>query len=118
MTVDSKLPPHLRERDTEEERQLITELVNRGYPVSRKADFHIKILDVNYYFPRGRIVTDPCICHKDKGFEALLTLLEKMYPRPARRYSSSKSKTWDRSGKSETLDESGMKILTLTLTKD
>lgn len=109
MNGKSKLTRLFREHDTEEQREQIAELVNRGYHVERKSPYHVKILDVNYYFPKGTITIDPATRHKDRGLDALLTLLKKKHPRPAQRYSSSKS---------ETLDQSGPETIELILTED
>jgi hypothetical protein len=81
MSDKSKPPQHFGEYDTFDQRQQITELVNRRYPVSRKSRYHVKILDVNYFITTGTITIDPDIRYKHKGFDALLTLLEEKYPR-------------------------------------
>jgi hypothetical protein len=80
MTDKSKYTRHSHEDDTFEQRQQITELVDRRYQVSRKTRHHVKILDVNYFITTGTITIDPDIRYKNKGFDALLTLLEEKYP--------------------------------------
>lgn len=70
------------ETDTALVRSQIRRLVKRRFPVARKTPYHIKIYDVNFYLPRERITIDPSTRHPHRGFDALLELLEKMYPRP------------------------------------
>ena len=43
----------------------------------RKTKWHVKIDDVNYYPHRGTITIDPHTRRSDRGFEALLELLNK-----------------------------------------
>jgi len=65
--------------DTPEQRRQIKELIKLGYPVERKTHAHVKILTVNYFITTGTITIDPCIRHKQKGYDALLKLLREMY---------------------------------------
>lgn len=69
------------EHDTPEQRRQITELEKRGYPISRKTRYHVKILEVNYFITTGTITIDPDIRYKHKGFDALIVLLREKYPR-------------------------------------
>lgn len=81
MIDKSKPKSHFTEYDTFEQRQQITELVERKYSVSRKSRYHVKVLEVNYFITTGTITIDPDVRYKHRGFEALLTLLEEKYPR-------------------------------------
>lgn len=83
MIDKSKPTSHFTEYDTLEQRQQITELVERKYSVSRKSRYHVKVLEVNYFITTGTITIDPDVRYKHRGFEALLTLLEEKYPRRA-----------------------------------
>jgi hypothetical protein len=65
-----------RPGDPAEIRDQIRHLLSLKYYVQRKTDFHIKIGDVNYYPHRGTITIDPSLRHAEKGFKALLALLE------------------------------------------
>lgn len=73
---------NFNEYDTAKEREQITELERRGYDVSRKTRYHVKIGAVNYFITTGTITIDPSERHQHKGFEALLSILENKYPRP------------------------------------
>lgn len=65
-------PPELKEQ--------LRQLVDLNYRVKRMTKYHIKIGEVNY-FTTGTITIDPDTRHKDKGFEALIELLELRYSR-------------------------------------
>jgi hypothetical protein len=79
-TAAAKYEKYFRSIDTAEHRDQIRLLVDRGYPVIRKTDYQIKIRAVNYYLGRGTITIDPCEKYADRGFEALLRLLNEKYP--------------------------------------
>jgi len=46
-----------------------------------KSRYHVKIREVNYFITTGTITVDSGVRCKNKGFDALLSLLEKKYPR-------------------------------------
>jgi hypothetical protein len=81
MSKISKAEQHFSEHDTSEIREQIIELVELRFPVSRKSRYHVKILDVNFFPTKGTITIDPDIRYKEKGFDALVKLLEEKYPR-------------------------------------
>lgn len=66
--------------DPPELRKQLRQLMDLNYRVKRMTKYHIKICEVNY-FTTGTITIDPDVRHRDKGFEALIELLELRYPR-------------------------------------
>ena len=64
-------------RDPGKLRKEIRELVKLGYRVQRCTAYHLKIGPVNYFWSTGKITTDPCERHNEKGFQALLDVLER-----------------------------------------
>ncbi len=69
------MPLHL-DTDPPRWRQEIEELERMGEDVRRCSVHHVKIGDVNYYPSTGRIYIDPCIKYPNKGFKALLHVIE------------------------------------------
>ena len=67
-----------RAGDSSELREQIKELEKRDYKVKRCSEYHLKIGLVNYFWTTGTITTDPDIKHPEKGFDALLDLLQKI----------------------------------------
>jgi hypothetical protein len=65
--------------DADDLKKAITQLKKR-YPVVRKSEHHFKIRAVNYYPSTGRITIDPCQVHSERGYDALYSLLEQLYP--------------------------------------
>lgn len=59
---------------------LITNLIQRKYYVKRTSKHQVKHRAVNYYPSTGTITIDGIGRHPGKGEEALLALLEQMYP--------------------------------------
>ncbi|MDP2227068.1 MAG: hypothetical protein Q8J78_06290 [Moraxellaceae bacterium] len=68
----------IRPCDTPTVRDQIRQLVELKYHVQRKTDHQLKIGPVNYYPVRGTITLDPCERHSERGFTALLELLERV----------------------------------------
>lgn len=63
---------------------LISDLIERKYYVRRASKHQVKHRAVNYYPSTGTITIDGKGRHPGKGPEALLVLLEQMYPRRRR----------------------------------
>lgn len=63
---------------------LISDLIERKYYVKRASKHQVKHRAVNYYPSTGTITIDSVGRHPEKGPEALLSLLEQMYPRRRR----------------------------------
>ena len=62
-------------------RELIWELIRRKRYVRRESKHHIKVRQVNYWPSTGTITIDGEGRHPEKGEQALLTLLDKRYPK-------------------------------------
>jgi hypothetical protein len=67
----------IQPNDSPELRKQIAELRGLGYRVLRYTEYQLKIGPVSYYPTTGRIMIDPAIKHPEKGFDALLELLER-----------------------------------------
>lgn len=67
----------IQPNDSPDLRKQIAELRGLGYRVLRYTEYQLKIGPVSYYPTTGRIMIDPAIKHPEKGFEALLELLDK-----------------------------------------
>ena len=67
----------IQPNDSPELRQQIAELRGLGYRVLRYTEYQLKIGPISYYPTTGRIMIDPAIKHPEKGFDALLDLLNK-----------------------------------------
>lgn len=55
----------------------IEKLEKLGYNVCRCSPFHVKIGPYNWFPTTGKITIDPQSRHPEKGFDALLRLLDK-----------------------------------------
>ena len=63
--------------DSDAVKKVIEDLQQRGYRVDRHSEFHIKIGPVSFWLSgKGKIMVDPCDVQKEKGFDALLDVLE------------------------------------------
>lgn len=67
--------------DCEAVKKVINDLQQRGHFVVRHTKYQIKIGDVNYYLTKGTIMLDPCNVQKEKGFDALLDVLDERAPK-------------------------------------
>src|SRR5450830_1889328 len=54
----------------------IRKLQELGYKMTRPSPHHLKIGSTNYFPSTGTITTYPCYRHIERGFEALLRILE------------------------------------------
>lgn len=57
-------------------RKQIKTLLDRGYRVVRCSVHQLKIGEISYYPGKGTIMVDPTTRHREKGFDALLDLLD------------------------------------------
>jgi hypothetical protein len=73
-----KAPSAVLPEDSPLLREQIEELERLAYSVQRCTRHHVKIGPVNFYPSRGKITIDPDSRHPEKGFEALLRLLDGM----------------------------------------
>lgn len=70
--------------DTLRTYELIRELINMKFFVWRPSKYHIKHGDVNFWPSTGTITVDNVGRHPEKGKEALIALLQQMYPKGRR----------------------------------
>jgi hypothetical protein len=54
----------------------ILKLKKLGYKMTRPSRHHLKIGSINYFPSTGTITSDPCYRHTERGFEALLRILD------------------------------------------
>lgn len=70
--------------DTPRTYELIRELIDLKFFVWRPSKYHIKHGDVNFWPSTGTITIDNVGRHSERGKEAFIALLQRMYPRGRR----------------------------------
>lgn len=70
--------------DTPRTYELIRELIDMKLFVRRPSKYHIKHGDVNFWPSTGTITIDNVGRHPEKGKEAFIALLQRMYPKGRR----------------------------------
>lgn len=66
-----------RHNDSPQLRKHLKWLLDKGFDVRRPSDYHVKIGPVNYFPSTGRVTTDPCHTHQEKGFEYFVSVVRR-----------------------------------------
>jgi hypothetical protein len=82
--ADAPRRPLFYPDDTPRYYELIHEMIDLKYFVSRPSKHHIKHGDVNFWPSTGTITIDGQGRYNEKGKEAFIALLQRMYPRRRR----------------------------------
>jgi hypothetical protein len=84
LATDRPCGPLFYPDDTLATYELIRKMIEMKYFVWRPSKYHIKHGDVNFWPSTGTITIDNVGRHPEKGKEALIALLQRMYPKGRR----------------------------------
>lgn len=71
-----------RDDDGDEMKHAVETIEETGYKLRRPSPHHLKVGTANFYPTTGTITIDPATVHPDRGVEAFLKLLRKLYGDP------------------------------------